>query len=124
MLGCDYKELHTFFGALPTANAGYKKLQVTTDNNLFAQHADAIVCQLPFLRSYQKIDAVTPIIINAKKTDHDRVKIRSALWDATGATCYVICTNLIDNNVAALTQGYQQITSEEFLMFDPQKRTS
>ncbi len=124
LLGSNYQELHTFFGALPAAQSAYKKLGVTIDNSLFAQHADPIICQLPFLRSYQKIESITPLIINTQKTDHDRKKVWSALRDKTGATCYVLCTNLIDNSIAALTQGYQSITSEEFLMFDPKRKTS
>lgn len=71
-LGCDYQALHTFFGELSVNNKNYKELNATINNELFAEHANPIVCQLPFLRSYQKIQSISPIIVNTKKTDLDR----------------------------------------------------
>lgn len=102
-LGCNYEALHTFFGELSVDHTLYKHIEATTDNDLFTQHADPIICQLPFLRSYQKIESVTPIIINNKKTDLDRNRFWSALHDEEGKTCYVICTNEVNDMVRYAT---------------------
>lgn len=72
LLTADYQSLHTFLGEFPIDSSPLQGLPVSIDNELFGKHADPIVCQLPFLRSYRKIDTITPVIINTKKTDLDR----------------------------------------------------
>lgn len=92
-LTADYKSLHTFLGEISLDRSPLQKLSIHTDNKLFAQHADPIVCQLPFLRGYRQIDAVTPIIVNTKKTDLNRKWFWSALATETDDVGYVLCSN-------------------------------
>ena len=82
-LGCSYESLHTFFGEIQIDVATYPQINAFIDNKLFTRHATPIICQLPFLRSYQKIDAIAPIIINTKKADFNREDFRSALYDVS-----------------------------------------
>lgn|GEM_PF-3165989 len=116
--------MHTFFGELPIDGNAYTALHAHKDNDLFAKHADPIVCQLPFLRSYQKIENIVPLIVNTKKTDLDREKIWSVLADEKGERCYVLCTNHIDDAEAQLLHAYHTTFSEEFLQFGPEYKIS
>lgn len=68
ILTCGYDALHTFFGELKVDHE-FHDLHTTENNELFAKHADPIICQLPFLRSYYKIESIIPMIINTKKTE-------------------------------------------------------
>ncbi len=98
-LTCDYESLHAYFGELSTEYSLLQNLDhLTVDNELFAQHADPIVGQLPFLRSYHKIESITPLIINTKKTDLDREDLWSAIYDTAEKTGYIVCANGDETN--------------------------
>lgn len=118
LLSCNYDALHVFFGQLQVDSTGYTKLKnISYDNDLFVEHAQPLICQLPFIRSYQQVTSIMPLIINTKNPHLSWKELRTNIYDTSGQTAYVVCSHAMDNAVESLADAYEQVTSEQLLSF-------
>lgn len=118
-VGTNYDSLHSYLGEMSIDKKLYKKFPGLEKNDeLFSQYVEPIITQLPFLRSYQKIEHIVPVIFN-KNAAIDRKKIRKSIYDSSGSTGYIACIDQLPDALTAMVNSYEEITSQQFFAFDP-----
>lgn len=107
--------MHTFFGELKIDNDSYNRLEnVQINNELFAAHADPIVCQLPFLRSYQPVDSIVPLIVNTE-TEIDRMTLRKSIIGDDTNVGYIFCANSMLPQIHKAEEAYSELVGEKIV---------
>lgn len=124
LLWCSYDALHTFFGEMKVNQDAYANIpSLIRSDTLFARYAEPLIAQLPFLRSYQKIDSIVPLIFNSS-TVLDRKKIRKSIYDSTGSAWYVCVIDDMPEHLKDAANAYEEISTEQLLTFVPDQRIS
>lgn len=115
LLGTSYTSLHTFFGELKVADNAYSDIaNIHIDNDLFTDNSEALACQLPFLRSYQPVDEIVPLIIN-KSAEIDRTELRKSIVTSDEKVCYIFCLNELHPQAAKAEEAYISLVGEKII---------
>lgn len=112
VLASSYESMHTFFGELKVDQDGYNALKnIHTDNALFAKHADPIVCQLPFIRSYYPVESIVPVIVNTEATIDWTTLWKNIVSDDKDVG-YIFCANSMVPQITKAEEAYSNLVGE------------